>query len=348
MTLQEAITGANMTIKALKEDYKAVIKKSLDTICEGTCVNDGDTFYIHAGLRDRNTIKEAMELALKAQGVKIEEAIEFGARKAERGAKPTTRLRLKEDVIHSKQEAKTLRISEARFNKNIKDSIATVLDESKDILAGMDIERARKFVTNEAYRRTLAEGTSNFCSICADHVNVIMPEEDEDGNEQPIDWNFVKWDVKDALKEAGFDDDTMHDHYPRENRSYPAETLGCSLDVDFDCTKCYLIPLLVSGYYEGASLDFDIFSGYYGSSMVEGIWLSEYGDVREFVTDVIEDCLDAEEGSDEFNTAVDKGIAAVEAAIEKFNQASAACTKAYNRAASFSNGETMYTPVNQE
>ena len=344
MTLQEAITGANMTIKALTDDYKTVIKNSLDTICEGTCVNDGNTFYINAGLRDRKTIKEAMELALKAQGVKIEEAIAFGTRKAEKGVKPSTRLRLKEDIIHPNKPTKAIRISEARFNRNIKNSIATVLDESKDILSGMNLEEARKFVTNEAYRRILSEGTGNFYTICSDHVNVIMPEEDEDGNEIPIDWYETKEFLCDSLKEAGFEEDTAHDSYKRQNHSYPAETLNCSLDVEIADTTCYLIPLLVSGYYEGASLDFDILCRYYG----EDIWLSEYDDINDFVAEIISNNTGEEEGSDEFNRLLNNGVSAVKSAIEKFNQAAATCTKAYNRSASFSNGETMYTPVNQE
>lgn len=130
--------------------------------------------------------------------------------------------------------------------------------------------------------------TCNFKLQCASKYYVLsstIEEENEQGEMEVVNKESWNWDddieyIQGIAKEKGY-----YKYIPGRFETRPMDNNICCKDIDFgeDYIHCYIG--LNSGYYEGATIDYDF---YYGNCDL----LSDYKTVDDFVQDVVESILE--------------------------------------------------------
>lgn len=130
--------------------------------------------------------------------------------------------------------------------------------------------------------------TCNFRLQCASKYYVLsstIEEENEQGEMEVVNKESWHWDddtdyILETAKEKGY-----YKYIPGRFETRPMDNNICCKSIDFgeDYLHCYIG--LNSGYYEGATIDYDF---YYGNCDL----LSDYKTVDDFVQDVVESILE--------------------------------------------------------
>ena len=153
--------------------------------------------------------------------------------------------------------------------------------------------------------------TSHFHNVNATHIFAVQLEDD--------------WAYDDLIEnlESEFSNHSDYSDYgksdPNELRSFPSKSLGSfsnSLTIEDDEVEIYLTPVIRSGYYEGVNLDWHI-----------RLYVNGYDD------DTYADDANVLRISNEY-------IEFIEDIFEQYSQPLGVTAR-------FSNGETIYHPINQ-
>lgn len=193
--------------------------------------------------------------------------------------------------------------------------------------------------------------TCNFNLQCASKYYVLsstIEEENEQGEIEIINKESWNWDddidyILEIAKEKGY-----YKYIPGRYEARPMDNNICCKDECFNDDYIYCYIGLNSGYYKGATIDYDLCFGDYG-------WLSEYKTVDDFVQDVVENIL--EEKSDYGNW--NKGLCAMQRPnlykklsgiiFELIDELETICNHCCDerlvRIGIFSNGEAIYATV---
>lgn len=129
--------------------------------------------------------------------------------------------------------------------------------------------------------------TSNFRLQCASKYYVLSSyvEEINEQNEKEVvckDWYHWKFDTERIMEVAEKKDYTRYISGSLKERPMDNNICCKVLYFGYECLECYIG--LNNGYYEGATIDYDIHCGYYG-------WLSDYDTVDDFIYDIVEGVL---------------------------------------------------------
>ena len=153
--------------------------------------------------------------------------------------------------------------------------------------------------------------TSNFHNVNASHIFAVELQDE--------------WEYDDLVSNLGFELDTHADYSiygksdPHELRSFPSKSLGSfsnSFSIGDDEVEVYVTPVIRSGYYEGANLDWHV--RYY----VNGSEDESY------------------ESHPRIQTLVDTYVDYIEKIYSQYSQPLGVTAR-------FSNGETIYHPINK-
>lgn len=197
-------------------------------------------------------------------------------------------------------------------------------------------------------------GTSNFKKIHAKNYYIVKGE----------DWEYYNWD---DFKENAIHRLAEHlnvkstectperpSSYGFYDRNYPSENIasyGYDWEYYKDCPfRIGIHIFLISGYYTGATLDYDISiePKRFGDEMC----LSQYYGVDDLIEGVIDSCQDYDE---DFAHCYSKLREIHKRMKEELNKAinkaeeicKVLCDSVYKREARFDNGETIYSKINQ-
>lgn len=190
--------------------------------------------------------------------------------------------------------------------------------------------------------------TCNFRLQCASKYYVLssyMEEINEQDEKEVVCKEWYHWDddadrVMEVAGEKGY-----ARCIPDFLKEHPMDDNICWKDFDFgdECLECYIG--FNNGYYEGATIDYDIRCGDYG-------WLSGYDTVDDFIQNIVDGILADKSYNEDWNKGMctiqrpnlHKKLSGVVSAMidEAENICNDCCDEKLVRVCVFNNGEAVY------
>jgi hypothetical protein len=339
VTLEEAKRGTNMFISAKNNKTLSIVESTLSQIGNGAYAKDNKTLYLHVSPAQGKTLKESLLFALEQNGVNT---ANVKISRITTNESPLTRFALKEGVVvpaRDNANTKRIRLTREGLSRLVTKAVNEALSKRDPKLASLPFDQQVSILTNEARKHMIQEGTSNFFLINSDTYHVLPEPEDENGNRKEWDdmeYDFAIEDVRETFLSNGWDTCDKDKRY-----SYDSYSIG----VDKTCepesfeTPIYIIVLVCPGYYESATIDYEI--------VCDFMKLSDFNSIEEFAAECVEWCGSSETDEDK-QKEIAEVVASINAGIANFEEVVEKCTVPYGVYARFSNGETMYKNLREE